>query len=561
MHTSMAVSRFKANYCIMAAQMYGKRRVLEAHRGGNSPLVAIQQFVRAHGLPDPIKVKRLSQEVALPEAEVRGVLSYYSDLHQSAEAARICIGTSCVLAGAKDLFAAASKRTPCRSVYCVGFCDRSPAALRSDDRVVAMNGNASVEPLLEFSVPEPARPAIRSVANQTIVTRRIGRGDFSKLAAARADGAYETLAKVRRMRPEDVLSAIEQSGERGRGGAAFPTGTKWRRCAEVDSDSKYVIANGDEGDPGSFIDRVLMEDDPHCILEGMAICGHAVGAQEGIVYIRSEYPRAIERMKGAVEAASAAGILEDFKPSIVPGMGSYVCGEETAMLNAIEGLRGEVRLRPPYPVVEGLFGKPTVVDNVETLVNVPWILEHGSAEYAALGTKASPGTKALCLNHGFANPGILEIEFGRSLRDVIERDAGGAAHGQRLEAVLLGGPMGSVALPSQWDVPICYEAMAQRSLNLGHGGLLAVPEGTNIRALFLHWIEFMAEESCGKCVPCRLGSRRALELAQTAGAANSLPQLERLFDVMAQGSLCAFGQQMPGPMSQMLQYFGDRVLE
>ena len=433
--------------------------------------------------------------------------------------------------------------------------------MRPDGRAVALNGHASVEPLLDLSIPEPARPAISSIAKQTIVTRRIGRGDFSDLAAARADGAYETLAKVRRMRPEDVISAIEQSGERGRGGAAFPTGTKWRRCAEVISDSKYVVANGDEGDPGSFIDRVLMEDDPHSILEGMAICGHAVGAREGIVYIRSEYPRAMERMKAAIEAASAAGLLEDFTASIVPGMGSYVCGEETAMLNAIEGLRGEVRLRPPYPVVEGLFGKPTVVDNVETLVNVPWILEHGPAEYAALGTKASPGTKALCLNHGFANPGILEIEFGRSLRDVIERDAGGGAHGKKLEAVLIGGPMGSVALPSQWDAPICYQAMAQRNLNLGHGGLVAVPEGTNIRALFLHWIEFMAEESCGKCVPCRLGSRRALEVAQTHGAAQSLPQLERLFDVMAQGSLCAFGQQMPGPMSEMLKYFGDRALE
>jgi NADH:ubiquinone oxidoreductase subunit F (NADH-binding)/NADH:ubiquinone oxidoreductase subunit E len=531
------------------------------HRGSNSPLVVIQQFVKIHGLPDPIQIKHLSQELALPEAAVRGALSYYSDLHQSSEVARICIGTSCVLAGAKDLFAAASQRTACRGVYCVGFCDRSPAALRPDNCVVALNGHASVEPLLDFSSPEPSRPIISSVANQTIVTRRIGRGDFSGLAAARADGAYETLAKVRRMRPEAVLSAMQQSGERGRGGAAFPTGTKWRRCAEVNSDSKYVIANGDEGDPGSFIDRVLMEDDPHSILEGMAICGHAVGAQEGIVYIRSEYPRAMERMKIAIEAASAAGLLQDFKTTIVQGMGSYVCGEETAMLNAIEGLRGEVRLRPPYPVVEGLFGKPTVVDNVETLVNVPWILEHGSAEYAALGTKDSPGTKALCLNHGFANPGILEIEFGRSLRDVIEGDAGGAAHGKRLEAVLIGGPMGSVALPSQWDVPICYQAMGQHNLNLGHGGLVAVPEGTDIRTLVLHWIEFMAEESCGKCVPCRLGSRRALEVAQTAGASNSLPQLERLFEVMAQGSLCAFGQQMPGPMSEMLRYFGDRVLE
>jgi NADH:ubiquinone oxidoreductase subunit F (NADH-binding)/NADH:ubiquinone oxidoreductase subunit E len=537
------------------------RRYFQTHHGGNSPLVVIQQFVSAHGLPDPIQVKQLSQEVALPEAVVRGVITYYSDLHQDSEATRVCIGTSCVLAGAKGLLAAASRRTECRGVYCVGFCDRSPAALRADNRAVALNGHGSAESLLDPALPEPTRPAIRSVAKQTIVTRRIGRDDFSELAAARADGAYETLAKVRRMQPQDVVSVMEQSGERGRGGAAFPTGTKWRRCAEVLSDVKYVVANGDEGDPGSFIDRVLMEDDPHSILEGMAICGHAVGAKKGIVYVRSEYPRALARMKLAIQDATAAGFLEDFQPSVFSGMGSYVCGEETAMLNAIEGLRGEVRLRPPYPVVEGLFGRPTVVNNVETLVNVPWILEHGAAEYAALGTKGSPGTKAVCLNHGFAAPGILEIEFGRSLKDVIERDACGGARGQRLEAVLLGGPMGSVALPSQWDVPVCYQAMADRHLILGHAGLVAVPEGTDLRTLFLHWIEFMAEESCGKCVPCRLGSRRALDVAQSADASQSQPQLQRLFDVMTQGSLCAFGQLMPGPMSQMLQYFGDRILQ
>jgi NADH:ubiquinone oxidoreductase subunit F (NADH-binding)/NADH:ubiquinone oxidoreductase subunit E len=545
----------------MFAQMQNVRRFFETHHGSKSPLVVIEQFVRAHGHPDPAQVKQLSQQVALPDAAVRGVLSYYSDLHQDSEAARVCIGTSCVLAGGKDLFAAASRRTACRGVYCVGFCDRSPAALRSNDHAVALNGDASVEPLLDPTFPEPPRPAIRSVAKKSIVSRRIGRGDFSELAAARSDGAYETLGKVRRMRPEDVISTMEKSGERGRGGAAFPTGTKWRRCADVISDAKYVIANGDEGDPGSFIDRVLMEDDPHSILEGMAICAYAVGARKGIVYIRSEYPRAMERMKLAIQAATTAGLLENFEPSIFPGMGSYVCGEETAMLNAIEGLRGEVRLRPPYPVVEGLFGKPTVVNNVETLVNVPWILEHGAAEYAALGTKGSPGTKAVCLNHGFAVPGILEIEFGRSLRNVIEQDAGGGAHGQRLEAVLIGGPMGSVAVHSQWDVPVCYQAMAQHNLILGHAGLVAVPAGTDFRTLFLHWIEFMVDESCGKCVPCRLGSRRALELAQSADASPSLPQLERLFDVMSQSSLCAFGQLMPGPMSQMLRYFGDRILQ
>ncbi len=541
--------------------MHRERRFFETHQGSNSPLVVIQQFVRAHGIPDSVQIKQLSRDVALPEAIVRGALSFYSDLHREPGAARVCIGTSCVLAGAKELLAATSRRTECRGVYCVGFCDRSPAALRSDDRAVALNGHASVESLLDPASAEPARPAIRSVAKRTIVTRRIGRGDFSELEAARADGAYEALTKARRMRSEDVIAAMEQSGERGRGGAAFPTGTKWLRCAEVPSDVKYVVANGDEGDPGSFIDRVLIEDDPHSILEGMAICGHAVGAHKGIVYIRSEYPRAMERMQIAIQVATAAGLLEGFELSVFPGMGSYVCGEETAMLNAIEGFRGEVRLRPPYPVFEGLFGKPTVVNNVETLVNVPWILEHGAAEYAALGTKGSPGTKAVCLNHGFAAPGILEIEFGRSLRDVIERDAGGAARGQRLEAVLIGGPMGSVALPSQWDVPVCYQAMAGCNLILGHAGLVAVPEGTDLKTLFLNWIEFMAEESCGKCVPCRLGSRRALDIAQSVAGSRSRPQLERLFNIMAQGSLCAFGQLMPGPMSEMLQHFGDRILQ
>lgn len=543
----------------MSEQMNRTHRFFETHHGKTSPLWAIQHFVESHGLPDPAQVSRISREIALPEAGVRGALSYYSDLHHAPGATRICLGTSCVLAGAKDLMSTASGRTACRPVYCIGFCDRSPAALRSDDRAVTLNGVISVEALLNPASPEPARPPIRSVAKETIVTRRIGRGEFSDLNSARADGAYETLVKVRLMKPEEILSAIEQSGERGRGGAAFPTGTKWRRCAEVVSDLKYVVANGDEGDPGSFIDRVLMEDDPHAILEGMAICGYAVGAKKGIVYIRSEYPRAMQRVKRAIETATAAGLLHDFEVSVFPGMGSYVCGEETAMLNAIEGLRGEVRLRPPYPVVEGLFGKPTVVDNVETLVNVPWILERGAEAYATLGTKSSPGTKAICLNHGFAFPGILEVEFGRSLREVIELDAGGGAHKQKLQAVLIGGPMGSIALPTHWDVPVCYEAMAECDLILGHAGLVAVPEGTDMRALFLHWLEFMADESCGKCVPCRLGSRRALDLAHGAAGQNVLLELSRLMDIMAQGSLCAFGQLMPGPMSQMLKYFGGQI--
>jgi NADH:ubiquinone oxidoreductase subunit F (NADH-binding) len=404
---------------------------------------------------------------------------------------------------------------------------------------------------------------MRCAAERPIVTRRVAKGDFADLEAARADGAYDALEQALAGAPDDVLRAIEDSGERGRGGAGFPTGRKWRAGAEAAGDLKYVIANGDEGDPGSFIDRVLMERDPHAVLEGLALCAWAVGAAEGIVYVRCEYPEALRRMQEAVAAAEQAGVLGQsvlgsrfcFRVTVFPGMGSYVCGEETAMLNAIEGFRGEVRLRPPYPTESGLHGRPTIVNNVETLVNVPWIVANGARAYSALGTQQSSGTKAMCLNHGFARPGIVEVEFGMTLRELIETHGGGSDNAP-LEAVILGGPMGSVLPPDRWDVPICYEAMQQRSIRLGHGGLVALPEGTDFRRLLVHWLEFMQRESCGKCVPCRIGSQRALELARSPADRSGL---QRLLEVMTEGSLCAFGQLMPGPMNELLEHFGDRI--
>lgn len=382
---------------------------------------------------------------------------------------------------------------------------------------------------------------------------------------ARAAGAYAALERALQAAPGDIITALERSGERGRGGAAYSTGAKWRACAEAPGDARYVIANGDEGDPGSFIDRVLMEGDPHAIIEGMILCGYAVGAREGIVFIRSEYPAAQVTMAAAIAEARQAGLLGasicdsgfSFDLSIVTGMGGYVCGEETALLNAIEGHRGEVRLRPPYPSVEGLYGKPTVVNNVETLVNVPVILTLGAEAYARLGTQSCSGTKAICLNHGFARSGIVEVEFGTSLREVIA-EAGGGSGGRQLEAVLIGGPMGSVVLPDQWDIPVCYAAMGARDIPLGHGGVVAVPEGTDFHALLLHWATFMRDESCGKCVPCRLGSRRAHDLL-ARGDGTVRPDLERLLDVIEQASLCAFGRLMPKPMRQLIDHFGDRI--
>jgi NADH:ubiquinone oxidoreductase subunit F (NADH-binding) len=401
--------------------------------------------------------------------------------------------------------------------------------------------------------------SIRNIAREAIVTARIGRGDFSALERAREAGVYRALGQALKGRGAEVLAAVEASGEQGRGGAGFPTGRKWRLAAEAAGNQRYVIANGDEGDPGSFIDRLLLEHDPHAILEGMALCGWAIGASDGLVYIRSEYPAAQTRMKAAIVEARAAGLLGtdicgssfSFEVCVVTGHGSYVCGEETALLNAIEGRRGEVRVRPPYPAVQGLYGQPTVVNNIETLVNIPWIVERGAAAFRKFGTSASPGTKAFCFNQGFARPGVVEAEFGLSLRELAETHGGGGRDGVPLAGIALGGPMGSILLPGDWDVPMDYPELAKRGIHAGHGGLVALPAGTDWRQLMIHWLEFMVAESCGKCVPCRLGSARALALAQQADTDDAHRKLPRLLDLIATSSLCGFGQSMPAPIERL----------
>lgn len=542
------------------------RRYWETHKGETSPLLQIRDYLRSRKTPlETSDIKALAEQVKLPEATVRGALSYYADLQDNQGSMRVCQGTSCMLAGAGKLYDNLQKHSKCQVAYCLGYCDRSPAVLDTQSQLLfGKRAKALVDEGLAATV-ELSQLDVRCLAPEPMVTRRAG-DDYSQLEKARAAGAYSAWFKALEGSPEDILSTLERSGERGRGGAGFPTGQKWRSCAEAQGKLRYVIANGDEGDPGSFIDRVLMENDPHGVIEGMLLCGYAVGASQGIVFIRSEYPQAIARMSEAIAQARAAGILGSegtfpMEISIFPGMGSYVCGEETAMLNAIEGLRGEVQIRPPYPTQEGLYGQPTVVNNVETLVNIAPILEKGAEAYSALGTEYSFGTKAMCLNHGFARPGIVEVEFGTTLRELIA-EAGGSADGKPLEAVILGGPMGSLLLPEHWDVPICYKTMAERGIHLGHGGLVALPEGTDYRALLEHWLKFMMDESCGKCVPCRLGSQKAWHLVRNQiERSECRAQLERLFEVMEQGSLCAFGQYMPEPMRQMIEHFGDRIFQ
>jgi NADH:ubiquinone oxidoreductase subunit F (NADH-binding) len=494
--------------------------------------------------------------------------SFFADLAPAAPGLRVCRGTSCDLAGAAALEAAVARIAPCRSVYCVGFCDRSPALLRPDGAVLAP---ASPEDVAAFLFEPPhatAAPEIRCVAPVAPVTRRLAGEGAADLAAAERAGVYSALEHGLRIGPAAVLDHVERSGERGRGGGGFPTGRKWRACAAAPGDVRVVVANGDEGDPGSFVDRLLLERDPHGVLEGLALCALAVGARHGVVYVRSEYPRALERMRAAVAEARQAGILGPavlgsrfaFDVAVVSGRGSYVCGEETALLAALEGRRGEPRPRPPYPAERGLGGRPTVVNNVETLVNAGWIVAHGGDAYRALGTRATSGTKAVCLNHGFARPGIVEVEFGTTLAEVVETHAGGARVGTRLAAVWLGGPMGSIVPPPAWDTPLCYDALSRRGVRLGHAGVVALPEGIDFEALLVRALEFMTRESCGRCAPCALGSALALQIARGPRERRRRADLARVLEHMRLASLCAFGQGTPAPLEDLLRLAGPRAL-
>jgi NADH:ubiquinone oxidoreductase subunit F (NADH-binding) len=525
--------------------------------GADFPLARVRAR-RLQGVTIADAAAEVARADRRPLAPLLAAARSHADLAASPAAARVCRGTSCELRGAATVAEALSHDGPVRPVHCLGYCHRSPAVLDA-----AGNVWVDVEPgriVGDLGRPPalPAPPRIECRAPEPIVTRRIGRGDFSPLPKAAADGAYRTLERALSLGPEAVLREVELSGERGRGGGGFPTGAKWRRAAGAAGD-KFVVANGDEGDPGSFVDRVLLERDPHGVLEGLALAALAVGASRGVVFIRSEYPRALQRMRAAVAEAERAGVLgarlagggPSFHVDVMEGFGSYVCGEETALIAALAGERGEVRPRPPYPVERGLFGRPTVVNNVETLVNVPWIVERGGDAFAAIGTQHSNGTKALCLSAGFASPGIVEVPFGVSLRAVIEDFGATHCDESELAGVLLGGPMGSFLEPAECDVVLCWAALTERGVRLGHGGLVAVPRGADLAALARHLLRFVAAESCGRCTPCRAGSARAVRLASDGLDANA-SALRAVLGVMRRASLCAFGRDTPGPIEALL---------
>lgn len=472
----------------------------------------------------------VAHATGLPLAAVAGVRSYYDLV---APGPRVCDGTACHFAGAGALAERLSAAGAIARVRCLGHCHAAPAFL-SGSRVFARPAGETLERwLADWGEAEPhedltATPRL-SLADPPVVLRNL-------LPGARRAG----LGEYRLPEAGEILAAIETAGLRGRGGAAFPTAAKWRAARDARAPERYVVANGDEGDPGSFVDRLLLEEDPHAVLSGMLACARVIGAARGFVYVRGEYPRAREILRAAIDEARAAGHLgRGFDVEVVSGAGAYVCGEETALLASLEGLRGEARPKPPYPTERGLHGRPTVVQNVETLAAVPWIARNARGG----------GTKAFSLSGAIARPGVVEAPLGTPLRRLLTGAGGGAPSGRRWRMALVGGPMGRVLPEAGFDAPLSYDGLP----GLGHGGIVVLDESVTPRALAEHLFAFAAAESCGSCTPCRAGTARLHAIRERAG-------LERLLETLEMGSLCGFGQGVPRPIRDLLEHFGDEVL-
>ena len=410
-------------------------------------------------------------------------------------------------------------------------------------------------------------------SQKRIVLRNCGVIDPDNIDEYIAMDGYAALGKVlTEMTPEDVIKVVSDSGLRGRGGGGFPTGRKWALCAPNKADQKYVVCNADEGDPGAFMDRSILEGDPHCVIEAMTICGYAVGATKGYVYVRAEYPIAVTRLQKAIDDAKAYGLLGknifesgfDFDLEIKLGAGAFVCGEETALMTSIEGNRGEPRPRPPYPAVKGLFGKPTVENNVETFANIPQIILNGAEWFCSMGTERSKGTKVFALGGKIEHTGLVEIPMGVTLDTIINEIGGGIPGGKKFKAAQTGGPSGGCIPASLINTEVDYDNLVALGCMMGSGGLIVMDEDNCMVDMAKFFLEFTVDESCGKCTPCRVGTKRLLELLDKItdgkGTLEDIDKLEELCNYIKANSLCGLGQTAPNPVLATLKFFRDEYI-
>ncbi len=535
-------------------------------------------------------LKGISEDLGLSMAFVRGVATFYSMLSERPRGRhiiRVCESPQCQLAGGKELVEELQKllgtapgETSADGMFtielssCLGACDNAPA-ISIDDALYTNVKQEDLPKILEEArrvdwVGPRQGPSVVLGEPRRLFKDYPPAGEMKEGVPT---GSYAGLRHaLTELSPDEVLATIKESGLRGRGGAGFPTGRKWEFTRNASGEPKYIVCNADEGEPGTFKDRILLEETPHLIIEGLILAGYAVGATQGYIYIRGEFAESIKRMGEALAEARQEGYLGgnilgkdfSFDIEIHQGAGAYVCGEETSLLESIEGKRGFPRLRPPYPASAGLWGKPTVVNNVETLANVPLIISSGVKDYRSLGTQSSPGTKLYPLSGAVNNPGVVETEMGVTLRDLIFGFGGGMAEGTEFSVALVGGAAGVFLGKEMLDVPLEYDSLAERDAVLGSGAVLVLDKGCRISHLLFDILHFFAHESCGKCVPCRIGTARLVELMERftegMGTEKELDLMLKTARVMRETSLCPLGQSCYPMLQSALNYFRDDLL-
>ncbi len=525
----------------------------------------IGQHAEADGYLTRDAAHQLAEEYLIGDAAVYGTGTFYDFTRPENKDKKVfvCNGTACLCAGTQDELRKKLLQhfepDEIGEMTCLGRCHENHAFHYQGRNFSGREALALLDEALPRAEAAPADTYAVAATGQPILTTP----DYT------LDQARALVEKLIATRPQQLLDEIHAARLRGRGGAGFPIGIKLEACAKAEGDVKFIVCNADEGDPGSYSDRYLLEQRPVKLLLGMLIAGRAAGAERGVVYIRYEYPDSVEAVRRAIRTLEAAGLLghdilgSGFRFLIKPvkARGSYICGEETALLASIEGQRPEVRVRPPYPVQYGLFGKPTVVNNVETLANLPWILEHGGAAFAAIGTEKSTGTKLLSLDSAFRRPGVYEVAMGTPLRTVV--DELGQGFRKPVKALHIGGPLGGLVPVGKIDeLTVDFESFAQAGFLLGHASVVSVPEDFPMIGYLEHLFAFTAHESCGKCFPCRIGSVRGKELlhkARTEGYRIDRALFDDLLLTLKEGSLCALGGGMPLPVYNALQYFGDEL--
>lgn len=503
---------------------------------------------------------------------------------------RCCMASGCMSSRSDEIKAAMQRavteknlgqRVEVRRVGCMGFCGQGPMVKVDPQDLLYEYVTVEEAPSIIDAIVGGTTDAKLGKADQPFFSRQVmvvrannGVIDPERIEDYLEAGGYRMLYRVlHEMHPPEVIDAIVRSGLRGRGGAGYPTGLKWGTVAKSGGTHKFVICNGDEGDPGAYMDRSILESDPHRVIEGMAIAGYAVGADQAYLYVRAEYPLAVTRLQTAIRQAKqhgllGAGIFEspfNFNVEVRIGAGAFVCGEETALMASIEGSRGQPHPRPPYPAELGLWGCPTLINNVETFANVVPILERGPEWFASLGTEKSKGTKVFSLTGKIRNTGLIEVPMGITIREIVEEMGGGAPDNAKVKAIQTGGPSGGCIPAEHFDTPVDYESLVGLGSIMGSGGLVVMDEHTNMVDVARFYMQFCMEESCGKCIPCRAGTVEMYELltkiVERRGTLKDLDRLEELCDLVKHTSLCGLGQTAPNPVLSTLRYFRNEYLE